>query len=61
MELRIRVIDHPLAKHCLAQLRDRRTPPAAFRGLTRQLSTLLAIMECGQACNPTRGAPTTVV
>lgn len=33
---------HPLIKHKLTQLRDRKTPPTAFRRLTRELSVLLA-------------------
>jgi uracil phosphoribosyltransferase len=34
---------HPLAKHLLTQLRDKGTPPAAFRAVTRRLAGLLAI------------------
>lgn len=43
MKPQTRVLNHPLAKHCLAQLRSRETPPAVFRFVTRQLTTLLAI------------------
>jgi uracil phosphoribosyltransferase len=38
------VVDHPLAGHLLATLRDRDTPPAVFRALTRRL-TLALILE----------------
>jgi uracil phosphoribosyltransferase len=37
------VLDHPLAKHCITHLRDRKTKPALFRTLTHKLTTLLAI------------------
>jgi uracil phosphoribosyltransferase len=37
------VVDHPLAAHHLAGLRDVGTPPAAFRQHVRQLATLLAV------------------
>ena len=36
------VVDHPLVRCHLGQLRDRRTPPEAFRVLVRRLATLLA-------------------
>ncbi len=49
----VRVLGHPLAKHCLAQLRNETTPPALFRSVTRQLSTLLAI----EATRDLRTAP----
>jgi len=35
------VVDHPLAGHLLAQLRDEQTPPERFRPLTRALTQLL--------------------
>jgi uracil phosphoribosyltransferase len=38
------VVDHPLAQHLLTSLRDRATPPAVFRALTRRL-TLALILE----------------
>jgi uracil phosphoribosyltransferase len=38
------VVDHPLAQHLLTSLRDRDTPPAVFRALTRRL-TLVLILE----------------
>jgi uracil phosphoribosyltransferase len=38
------VVDHPLAQHLLASLRDRDTPPAVFRSLTRRL-TLALVLE----------------
>lgn len=37
------VVQHPLAAHHLAGLRDAATPPAAFREHVRQLATLLAV------------------
>lgn len=40
---RLRILDHPLAAHCLGHLRDRDTNPETFRFLTRRLTTLLAV------------------
>jgi uracil phosphoribosyltransferase len=37
------VLDHPLAEHLLAQLRERDTGPAEFRTLTRRLGWLLVV------------------
>lgn len=37
------VVDHPLAGHLLAGLRDRDTQPERFRVLTHRLSTVLAL------------------
>ncbi len=45
------VVDHPLASHLLAALRDRSTPPAVFRAYTRRL-TLALVLEA------TRDLPT---
>ena len=39
---RPKVVDHPLVRCHLGQLRDRRTSPEAFRVLVRRLATLLA-------------------
>ena len=38
-----RVLDHPLADHHLAVLRDRRSGPEQFRAAARRLSALLAV------------------
>jgi uracil phosphoribosyltransferase len=38
------VVEHPLAQHLLTALRDRSTPPAVFRALTRRL-TLALVLE----------------
>ena len=38
---RLHVLDHPLAAHHLARLRDRATPPAEFRRLLGRLTGLL--------------------
>lgn len=35
-------VDHPLIRHHLSRLRDRRTPPAEFRQLVQRLAVLLA-------------------
>jgi uracil phosphoribosyltransferase len=35
-------VHHPLIKHHLSRLRDRRTPPAEFRELVQRLAVLLA-------------------
>jgi uracil phosphoribosyltransferase len=40
------VVDHPLAAERLAVLRDRATPPVAFRLALRELSTLLVYEAC---------------
>lgn len=37
------VVDHPLAAHLLAGLRDERTEPERFRSLTQRLSTVLVL------------------
>ncbi len=39
----LRTLDHPLASHLLAGLRDEATGPAAFRRLSRTLATLLIL------------------
>ncbi len=41
--MQIVVLDHPLAHHKLALLRDRRTPVILFRDLTVELGLLLAV------------------
>lgn len=38
-----KVVDHPLARHILGELRARETPPAAFRALARKLATILML------------------
>ncbi len=43
MELQVQVVDHPLVRHSMAQLRNRHTPPELFRTLTRRVTTLLVI------------------
>lgn len=53
---RVRVVDHPLAGHLLAGLRDASTPPERFRYLTQRLATVL-VLEATRDL-PTR--PTTV-
>lgn len=39
----LHVLDHPLAGHLLAGLRDAATPPDRFRQLSKRLTTLLAL------------------
>ncbi|MGH8898791.1 MAG: uracil phosphoribosyltransferase [Egibacteraceae bacterium] len=39
----LRVVDHPLAGHLLAGLRDVATPPERFRHLAQRLSTVLVL------------------
>jgi uracil phosphoribosyltransferase len=41
------VVDHPLAQHLVTSLRDRTTPPAVFRALTRRLTVVL-VLEAGR-------------
>ncbi len=48
----VNVVDHPLASHLLLALRDRTTPPALFRSITKRLTTILMI-------EATRDLPTT--
>ena len=42
MQGKVTVIDHPLLKHKLGYLRDKRTNSQEFRSLTKEISTLLA-------------------
>jgi uracil phosphoribosyltransferase len=37
------ILEHPLAKHLLTELRDRKTPPTDFRRACNHLTTLIAI------------------
>jgi uracil phosphoribosyltransferase len=39
----ISVVDHPLVAHLLTELRDRETPPAQFRALTKRLTFALVL------------------
>lgn len=39
----LHILDHPLAGHLLAGLRNRETPPERFRRLARTLTTLLIV------------------
>lgn len=39
----LHVLQHPLGDHLLTQLRNRTTPPAAFRAFSHQLGILLAL------------------
>jgi uracil phosphoribosyltransferase len=39
----VTVVDHPLARHLLTQLRDRGTPPPVFRTLAKRLALALAL------------------
>lgn len=39
----VTTVEHPLAGHLLAALRDRDTPPEQFRTLTRRLTTVLIL------------------
>ncbi|MBI4912749.1 MAG: uracil phosphoribosyltransferase [Acidobacteria bacterium] len=41
--MELHVIDHPLAHHKLALLRDRKTPGSLFRDLVDELGTILAV------------------
>jgi len=53
-KLGVQVVDHPLAKALLAQLRDRNTPPPLFRLLAKRLALVLCL-------EATRGVPTAPV
>jgi uracil phosphoribosyltransferase len=48
------VVDHPLARHLLTQLRDRTTPPPLFRTIAKRL-TIALVLEA------VRGLPTVEV
>ncbi|HYT30920.1 MAG TPA: uracil phosphoribosyltransferase [Actinomycetota bacterium] len=50
----VTVVDHPLAQHLLASLRDRNTPPPLFRTITKRL-TIALMLEA------VRGLPTVEV
>lgn len=52
----IQVLDHPLASHLLAGLRNKDTPPERFRELSKSLTTLLVL----QATTGIRTADATV-
>ena len=39
----VTVVDHPLAQHLLAALRDRSTPPPVFRALSKRLGFALVL------------------
>jgi uracil phosphoribosyltransferase len=39
----LRTVDHPLAQHLLAELRDHTTPPSRFRQVTKALTTILVL------------------
>jgi uracil phosphoribosyltransferase len=39
----VTVVDHPLAEHLLAHLRDRTTPPPVFRTLAKRLALALTL------------------
>jgi uracil phosphoribosyltransferase len=39
----LRTVDHPLAQHLLAELRDHTTPPSRFRQITKALTTILVL------------------
>jgi len=39
----LQVLDHPLAGHLMAGLRDKETPPERFRALAKRLTTLLVL------------------
>ncbi len=41
--MQIHIVDHPLARHIVARLRDIATPPPQFRAYTDHLTVLLAL------------------
>jgi uracil phosphoribosyltransferase len=42
-QMSVTVVDHALAAHLLAQLRDQRTPPPVFRTLAKRLALVLTV------------------
>lgn len=52
------VVDHPLAQHLLASLRDRETPPDVFRSLTRRLTLALVLEATRDLPTETHEVPT---
>lgn len=52
--MNLHILNHPLAHHCLAYLRERTTQPATFRILTHKVTTLLAIEATRQLRTRTR-------
>jgi uracil phosphoribosyltransferase len=64
----VRVVDHPLAGHLLAGLRDAQTAPERFRHLARRLSTVLVLeatkdlpVRADQVRTPLQDAPARVL
>ncbi len=62
------VVDHPLAGHLLATLRDYRTTPEQFRASARSLATVLALAatadlgtRAGQVQTPLANAPAMLI
>lgn len=53
-----RSLEHPVAKHHLAGLRNKDTPPALFRAHARQLATLLAVEASRDLRTSSRGLRT---
>ncbi len=49
----VHVVNHPLAQHLLALLRDADTPPEQFRTLCKTLTTIL-VLECTRSLPSTR-------
>ncbi len=39
--MQVQVVDHPVVRHHMAQLRDKNTPPELFRSLIGRLTNLL--------------------
>jgi uracil phosphoribosyltransferase len=50
----LRVVAYPVAKHLLAEIRDKETPQSLFRQLTRSLTTLL-VLEATRNAKVLRG------
>lgn len=56
----LHVVDHPLANHLITCLRNKDTPPAAFRDLCRTLTTMLVIEATRNVSTETRPVETPV-
>jgi uracil phosphoribosyltransferase len=54
----LHIVDHPLASHILAQLRDNSTPPTEFRVLCKRLTLLLATEATRDLSTRTRSIQT---
>ncbi len=56
----LQILDHPLAGHLLAGLRDKNTPPSVYRALCKRLTTMLIIEATRNVATRTEAVETPV-